>query len=494
MVKFLFILHRYLGIAIGLVMLLWTVSGVIMMYKHYPELNLWESLAQKESIDLTDCCQLPVSQLTRGEEYSLVQLEMLNGEPVLRLHTLDRGIVSYDLACGSAFNSVDLNTARAIAENYVQDRYAGSLINDSYAIQNDQWTVYSNFNSHRPLFKFELGDAAATEFYISSRSGGIVQLTTADQRLWGYLGAVLHWLYPTLLRQNTALWAQVVIWLTIAGIFLTVTGLYIGIRQYRKRNSGKLSPYQGIPLYHHCAGLIFGVLTLTWVTSGLLSMNPWGVLEGEGIAAEYQRLTERTLNWNEVELVLSGLNPSTLDPAIVQLDISVMAGGTSVIAYQADGAKQRLHPSTLQPHSHTMSDLESLAEKLQPGATILSTQLIDSEDSYYYVHHEPKEFPAFRVIIDDSQKRHYYLSPVDGQILLKVDEESRWYRWLFYGIHRGDFSVLTRSRPLWDSFMLLFLIGVTVVCGTGSYMGIKRLRRDLSTKRKLEAEVIDSSI
>ncbi len=475
-------------------MLLWTMSGIVMMYKQYPEIDPWESLALKERINLTDCCQLPASAIIREDDYSLVQLEMLNREPVLRLHTLDRGIVSYDLLRGRAFDSIDQSKANTIADNFVQDRYAGSSINDSYAIQNDQWTVYSSYNRHRPLFKFELNDDERTEFYISSRTGGVVQLTTADQRLWGYLGAVIHWLYPTLLRQHTAVWAQVVIWLSIVGIFLTVTGLYIGIRQYTKRNSGKLSPYQGIPLYHHYAGLIFGILTLTWVTSGLLSMNPWGTLEGEGIAGEYQRMTERSLSWTEVEQVLTRLNPTTLDSDSVQVDISVMAGETSVIAYQANGDKARLHPATLQSSPYSLAELEILAQRLQPDAAILSAQILDTEDSYYYVHHEQRELPVYRVLIDDSQQRRYYLSPIDGQILLKVDEQSRLYRWLFYGIHRGDFSGLTRSRPFWDSFMLLLLLGVTVICGTGSYMGIKRLRRDLSSKRNLDVEALDMSV
>ena len=31
------------------------------------------------------------------------------------------------------------------------------------------------------------------------------------------------------------------------------------------------------------AGLFFGIVTLTWVASGLLSMNPWGLLDSEAM-------------------------------------------------------------------------------------------------------------------------------------------------------------------------------------------------------------------
>ena len=40
-----------------------------------------------------------------------------------------------------------------------------------------------------------------------------------------------------------------------------------------------------------------------------------------------------------------------------------------------------------------------------------------------------------------------------------------------------------RSRPVWDLFMLAFLCGVTLVCGTGSYMAIRRVRRDLALNK-----------
>ena len=35
------------------------------------------------------------------------------------------------------------------------------------------------------------------------------------------------------------------------------------------------------------AGLVFGIFTLTFVVSGLVSMNPWGFLEGRGGGGEH---------------------------------------------------------------------------------------------------------------------------------------------------------------------------------------------------------------
>ena len=69
------------------------------------------------------------------------------------------------------------------------------------------------------------------------------------------------------------------IWLALGvGIFLTVTGLYLGVVAWRPWRDARLTPFRGWMAWHHLTGLAAGVLTLTWVASGLVSMNPWGFL------------------------------------------------------------------------------------------------------------------------------------------------------------------------------------------------------------------------
>ena len=87
--------------------------------------------------------------------------------------------------------------------------------------------------------------------------------------------------------------AALVIATSLLGVFLTVPGLYIGIARLNRRRSGRWSPYRGLRLWHHWLGLAFGALTLTWVGSGLLSVNPWGLLESPGTGAEREALRGR---------------------------------------------------------------------------------------------------------------------------------------------------------------------------------------------------------
>src|SRR5204862_2425650 len=111
--------------------------------------------------------------------------------------------------------------------------------------------------------------------------------------------------YFTALRQNGALWSQVVIWTSLLGTFLTLTGLYVGVSLFRWRK--RKSPFHGVALWHHWSGLIFGIVTLTWVFSGFASMQPWGWLESEGPGAELQAMAGRPLEGGDAAALVQAL-------------------------------------------------------------------------------------------------------------------------------------------------------------------------------------------
>ncbi len=472
MLRLLFLIHRWFGITLGIVMLLWCLSGFVMMYKPYPELTEQQKSALLPELGLSGCCAMPASDPALEQPFSSFYLQMLVGTPVLALRTSDNRIVTVNLADGRIFPDVSqADVARVAGQFDGNARLVGSL-------HNDQWTVYGGYNAHRPLYKFAADDAAGTEWYISSRTGEIIQLTTREQRFWGWLGAVVHWLYPTLLRERVQLWSQTVIWLTIVGIFLTLTGLYFGIRQYKTRKSGRKSPYRGLSAWHHYAGLLFGVLTLSWVFSGLFSMNPWGLLEGEGMRSEQRLLRGGNLLLSDITPILERLDLLRLDPGVVRLEGEKLLGELHLYAVTRAGAHVRLSPVTLDKDPPDAGKLERIAAVLSPAAPARSAELITEEDRYYYNHHEQVSLPAWRVVSGDASGTRYYIDPQTGRLLSKIDPEKRWYRWLFYGLHRGDFTPFLRSRPVWDIFMWTLLLGVTATSVTGFFMGVRRLARN----------------
>jgi hypothetical protein len=136
-----------------------------------------------------------------------------------------------------------------------------------------------------------------------------------------------------------------------------------------------------------------------------------------------------------------------------------------------------LRADTFEPETLDDAQLGAVARELSPGHAILDAGLVHEGDQYYFDHHRRLAFPVYRVILADAERTRYYLDATTGRIVHKVDSGTRWYRWLFEGLHRLDFTPTLRQRPGWDVLMIALLAGVTAVCGTGTYMGFKSLLR-----------------
>jgi hypothetical protein len=50
--------HRYLGVAVGLVMLMWFCSGIVMMYVGFPEPSERERISALSPISWAECCRI----------------------------------------------------------------------------------------------------------------------------------------------------------------------------------------------------------------------------------------------------------------------------------------------------------------------------------------------------------------------------------------------------------------------------------------------------
>jgi len=462
--RLLILLHRYIGLFISLVIMLWCLSGFVMMYVQYPEYSREEQLADLEPLDLGACCVLPSDW---SEDFPIVEarVESFLGDPVLRL-TSGWEDWTIDLVTGQVIDSIDAPLALSIAE-----RHAVSPVSYQELLERDQWTVAGGYNAHRPLYHFAAQDDAGTEFYVSSATGELVLETTRKERFWNWLGSVIHWIYPTELRRNVGAWSQTVIWLSIAGTFLTLTGLYVGIARYRM---GAGSPYRGWFLWHHYLGLAFGLFTLTWMVSGLLSMSPFGALSGRDFSIERTNIRGAELSFGSVSLGLDRLDKNLVPAGTVRLSSSMFDGEYAWIAWNADG--DSIRSATALTEEHLLAN----AASARPQEIIKSVGLIDEPDAYYYGHHDERTFPVLRIQYDDGER--LYLDSVSGELVSAVDSNRRWSRWLFLALHRGDFATWARQRPVWDVFMLILMTGVTLGSGTGAYLAWKRASRWLRLK------------
>jgi hypothetical protein len=475
MFRLLILIHRYLGIALGVIVALWCLSGFVMMYVQYPDLSEQEYLAGLPLIDASACCIANEDVLGQLDGVDELSVEMLAGQPVLRARFgRDLGLL-VNLSTGWWFPTIDQETAMLQADAFLSASGIDGEARFLARTARDQWTVAGYFDAYRPLYQFAADDDAGTHLYISSVNGQLVQATSFTERFWNWFGAVTHWIYPTALRQNTALWSQVVIWLTIASLFLVVAGIYLGIVQYGTRADGSKSPYKGLNLWHHYSGLIFGLVTVTWLFSGLLSMNPWGAFEGDSGFEERSRLQGGAISSADLSNIVEALGGTTLPHGTVQLSSSMIDGRLALIAKDSAGRATRLHSSTLQAEPLPENIWRRVSDLVRPDVPVRQAGLLDSGDNYYFSHHEEVAFPVYRIVFEDMEQTRYYFDTKSAELIQKVDSDRRWNRWLFLGLHRGDFTSLLRQRPLWDLILLPLMIGVTIGAITGVWMAYRRL-------------------
>lgn len=471
MVRALLLGHRYLGIAVGFLMVAWCLSGIVMMYVPYPQLTEASRVRHLPPIDWRNCCA--ISQ-TKWPAATHLQVEMLATHPVLRVETAGGFERLVDLQTGNRISEVSPALAAGVAAMFAERTPAyGDLPANS--IDHDQWTVQGAHGADRPLYRFRLGDSSGTELYVSSRSGKSVQITTARERFWNWLGSVPHWLYFSALRQHGAVWSQIVVLTSTLGCFLTLTGLFVGIRAMKHSSGGRWLPYRDFHYWHHLLGLVFGLFILNWVASGLVSMNPWGFLAGEASNSRTARVESALEDHRKIRSSLLAIARTTPGMNLVSVDSAPFDGRLFLMGTAADGRRIRLdEEGNVAPVSRT--ELTHIAQMLAQSDSLVSAEMITSEDDYYFSHHrEHAQLPAYRVILGNAARTRFYIDPASGEIQRRIDRDARWYRWLHQALHRMDFSASLRASGARDVLMILLLTGMSAVCAIGTYLGIRRI-------------------
>ena len=130
---------------------------------------------------------------------------------------------------GALFDGADDKVAVAIVQGLFPEHRATTQFRESL-MRADQWTIGTRFDTSGALHRVSLGDGAGTDVYVAAASGDVVMKTDRASRFWGYVGPVLHWFYFTPLRARRAgLWNDLVVYGSLVGCLVCVSGLVIGL-------------------------------------------------------------------------------------------------------------------------------------------------------------------------------------------------------------------------------------------------------------------------
>ena len=486
--KLLIYSHRWMGIAGGLLFVSWFISGVAIMYKGMPNLPASERLAHQTPLNLSSVTLSPIEAARMHNVIpARLQIDMYNKRPVYRF----QGAAIY------ADRGDKVHIRRAKAEDAVEiirkwaPEHAATVRYDSRLEDSDQWTLQSAQRQFMPLHKISLGDANDAYYYVSERTGEPVMKTDRETRFWGFWSAVLHWVYFPPLRRQTALWNHFIVWGSFAGALMCLTGLVAGIwrispgARFRQKGVTSHSPYSGWMRWHHYSGLLFGLVSFTWIFSGAMSVNPFGWSPGTGATREQREaVTGGSLKIESITLeklrAALGVIQESFTP--MEVEVTQFRGELLLTGSRPGSARDYKIVSLESPGRGPITKFDEaimrdIAREAMPGVEIKESVWLREYDNYYRSRDDTRILPVLRVKYDDPQQTWLYLDPQRGTIAMKQERRTRWNRWLYTGLHSLDLPFLYNRRPLWDIVVILLSIGGTLLSMTTLWPMLRRLYR-----------------
>jgi hypothetical protein len=335
-----------------------------------------------------------------------------------------------------------------------------------------------------PIHRISIDNNERTVWYISSKTGEVLQKLNYSDKVWAWLGAIPHWIYFKDIRINTPLWRFIVITLSFIGVLLSILGIILGINRFRIARKRKifLTPYKKRWFkWHHYLGFAFGLFTFTWILSGLLSMNPLKWSPPKNLTNEQKQLWEgeNTLKKNFNEENFNSFI-SLIDPidSILSINVNVFDGNIylSINYNDAKRASFMLNPVPEKVEANSDLFLKKI-RVLFPKDSITNVQVLNGYDDYYYSRSNSLVLPVFKYELNDPTNTAIYIDPITHQVVKKIGQKGRIERWLYNGLHSFDFASLRNKRPLWDIVVIVLLLGVTLLSITGAVLTYKKLFR-----------------
>ena len=399
----------------------WFVSGIVLMYAGMPTLSVEERLERLPPIDLSAARVTPAEAARRhGLSPDRLWIAMLGDRPVYRF--VERGLTMTVFADeGERLERLTADEAMAAAARGTPStRHPCAMRLDCVRPTRGRFRA----KQFLPLHKVALGDAGDTHLYLSDRTGEPVMKMSRWTRGLAYVGAVVHWLYFTPFRRHGAIWVQSVIWLSIVGCVLCLSGLAWGLwrwspgQRYRLRRHRSQTPYAGLMRWHHYAGLVFGLTTFTWTLSGALSLDPWNWHPSNSpTAAQRTAVSGGPLRLGMMTLDRIRHAASTMAGAVgpKELEVVQFQGEPFLLAR----AERRL-VSAVTPEEGVFTSFErervlDAAHAAMPGVGVLDTAWLEEYDGYYYGRPGTRSLPVLRVRFDDPQQTWLYQTPVRGE-------------------------------------------------------------------------------
>ncbi len=498
--RWLILTHRYVGIPLGALFVIWFVSGVVMMYTGgMPELSPTVRTERRADVDPARVRLTPAEAAERGgvrRPPARAKLLSVLGRPAYRF---DEVTVFADT--GERLPPIGPDEAREAARRFTGAPLS-AIAHERLVETPDQWMLIAR--QFLPAHKLRVSDGAGTELYVAQRTADVAMVTTRRGRALAWLGAIPHWFYLPALRNDRPRWEAVIVGTSAVGCLVAVTGLLLGVTRFRWRRAHRAQrrvPYAGWLRWHYLGGVVFGLSTLTWVFSGMLSVQPFAWMTMRGLQVPSGALGGGALELAGFPAIdRAAWARATAGRAVKEVTLLRIDGephyevrpgrvpGTS--AGRSRPGRLVVDAGTLTPR-RAPSDADALAGRLRaalPAVPVTGATLLESYDGYYYGRGSGRPpLPVVRIRFADPLRTWIYVDPAVNRIVLTVHRYSRIERWLFNGLHSLDFAFWYDRRPLWDVGVLVLLSGGLASAGIGLWLGLARVLPAVTRRRRERA-------
>jgi hypothetical protein len=484
--------HRWLGIFGALWLLLWFSSGLVMHFKPYPALTTKERLQWM--------LPLQTSQVQLSPKALQAQLAMppssVHGwllwqrgyEPVYQIKQPD-GPLLYSAVSGKAIAPLD--SARQVRQLLTHYLSAKQLADSQLRqLDYDQWTLAASLQPHRPLWRLELPDGQW--WYFSGKTGEVLRDVSASERRWNYAGAVLHWVYLPQLRMQQSLWRELVWVISLLCLLAALSGFVLGISKMRRSRHSRISPYRRSWYWHHLLGLTAGLVLLSYLLSGWLSLDNGrlfkaaapvdssalqGNLPAQPDLPAFRQLLQqasaaatpiRELQWLQLDSqlylrVLSLSQPTRQLPAQLQ---------QKLLAANSSNPGQSNEPQSIQAE-FSLAQLTSASRLLSQQLQCEPLQPAPA-DAYRPVSQLAGATIYRQQCRQDDLLLHY--DSAHGELVSQQNAAMRAYRWWYQALHRLDFPGLI-AIPWLHTLLTVLLNSIGLLfTATALLLAYRRLR------------------
>jgi hypothetical protein len=477
-------LHRVLGLVLFAFVLVWFISGFVMLFSTFPRVD---AARKTQALARLDPAAIDPALLQFVETApARAQIEMLPNGPIAR--RID-GTVQTFRAGATLTSLVSPIEARLVAMAYVARGNALLQVEPRacWSVEKaDQWTLGNAIQPRFPLLACSFANSAADQVYVSLVTGEVVQHTTSNSRLLAWTGSIPHWIYPAFLRRQREVWRWVVIVLGSLACGLSVMGWWLGwrLRQTMSRPVRKpVSRAFAWKRWHARIGLWGGPLIATWALSGALSLNPFHWSTGPSATTAEMvryRLGSQSSPIQRTVPLVTALRACSERFVVKRITLDWM-GGHPLFRCTVDGNPEVFVPGTgaaevisSVPEAWMVDAWTALADSLEkPRVTLLR-----EPDAYHYPSHfEPDPvLPAYRVEWRDPRIL-LYVDAHSGDLVRRYELSGRAERWLYHGLHSFDFPVLLQyPRLRWLLILTGLALGLLAVV-TGTLVSLRRLSR-----------------